>query len=72
MKKLASIILILFLIYGTASSQSCLPESITFSTQAQIDSFQINHPGCTEIEGSVVIQVLPETQSTQLSVSCST
>ena len=36
-------------------SQSCLPEGITFSTQSQIDSFLINHPGCTEIEGSVTI-----------------
>jgi hypothetical protein len=38
-----------------ASSQSCLPEGITFSTQAQIDSFQVNYPGCTEIDGDVVI-----------------
>ncbi|MBC8465651.1 T9SS type A sorting domain-containing protein [bacterium] len=39
----------------TASSQGCLPEGITFTTQNQIDSFQINHPGCTEIEGPVII-----------------
>ena len=55
MKNLAFTILILFLVYGTASSQSCLPEGITFSTQEQIDNFQINHPGCTEIEGNVKI-----------------
>ncbi len=36
-------------------SQSCLPEGITFNAQAQIDSFQINHPNCFEIEGSVEI-----------------
>jgi len=36
-------------------SQSCLPEGITFTTQAQIDSFQINYPGCTMIEGDVDI-----------------
>jgi len=36
-------------------SQSCLPDGITFNTQSQIDSFQINHPNCTEIEGDVVI-----------------
>ncbi|MEZ5082582.1 MAG: hypothetical protein R2750_03920 [Bacteroidales bacterium] len=36
-------------------SQSCLPEGITFTTQAQIDSFQICYPGCTEIEGNVEI-----------------
>lgn len=37
------------------NSQPCLPEGITFNTQAQIDSFQINYPYCTEIEGHVVI-----------------
>ena len=36
-------------------SQSCLPDGIIFTTQSQIDSFQINHPNCTEIEGDVSI-----------------
>jgi len=35
--------------------RSCLPDGIEFTTQAQIDSFQINHPNCTEIEGDVEI-----------------
>jgi len=39
----------------TVSSQSCLPQGITFATQAQIDSFQINSPNCTQIEGDVTI-----------------
>jgi hypothetical protein len=39
----------------TASSQSCLPDGITFSNQDQIDSFHDNYPGCTEIEGMVTI-----------------
>lgn len=40
----------------TAISQCpCLPEGITFTTQAQIDNFQVNYPGCTEIEGNVRI-----------------
>jgi hypothetical protein len=34
---------------------TCLPEGITFTTQAQIDSFQVNYPGCTQIEGEVTI-----------------
>lgn len=34
---------------------SCLPEGITFATQAQIDSFQVNYPGCAVIEGDVTI-----------------
>jgi len=36
-------------------SQSCLPEGITFTTQAQINSFQTNYPNCTEIEGDIII-----------------
>ena len=36
-------------------SQSCLPDGITFTTQSQIDSFPIYYPGCTEIEGDVII-----------------
>ena len=56
MKKLKLLILLNFIIQTTASSQSCLPEGITFTTQAEIDSFQINYPGCTEIEGDVDIE----------------
>jgi hypothetical protein len=36
-------------------SQPCLPDGVTFSTQSQIDSFPISHPGCTGIEGNVSI-----------------
>ena len=39
----------------TCLSEPCLPEGITFTTQEQIDDFQSNYPGCTEIEGSVEI-----------------
>ena len=35
--------------------QSCLPQGITFSTQASIDNFQTNYPNCTQIEGAVTI-----------------
>jgi|GEM_PF-370267 len=38
-----------------AESSSCLPEGITFTTQEEIDNFQMNYPGCTEIEGDVII-----------------
>jgi hypothetical protein len=34
---------------------TCLPQGITFTDQAQIDSFQEDYPGCNEIEGSVGI-----------------
>jgi len=33
----------------------CLPEGIIISTQEQIDNFQVNYPGCIEIEGDVTI-----------------
>ncbi len=36
-------------------NSSCLPEGITFTTQAEIDNFQVNHPWCNEIEGNVFI-----------------
>lgn len=35
----------------TLYSQSCLPEGITFYSQSEVDSFPINYPDCTEIEG---------------------
>ena len=54
MKKLFLLLIGLFLAY-TGSSQGCLPQGITFSTQAQIDSFHINYPNCTHIEGNVKI-----------------
>ncbi|HOP13609.1 MAG TPA: T9SS type A sorting domain-containing protein, partial [Lentimicrobium sp.] len=31
------------------------PEGITFTTQYEVDLFQINYPGCTDIEGNVII-----------------
>ncbi|MCX6285335.1 MAG: T9SS type A sorting domain-containing protein, partial [Bacteroidetes bacterium] len=44
----------LFLLHA-GLSQGCLPQGITFSRQAQIDSFQINYPNCTHILGNVKI-----------------
>jgi hypothetical protein len=55
MKKITLLLALIF-IYTTTLSQSCLPEGITFSTQAQIDNFQTDYPGCTVIEGNVLIQ----------------
>ena len=39
-----------------SSLASCLPGGIHFSTQAQIDSFPINYPGCSQIQGYVKIR----------------
>jgi len=57
MKKYAYVLLTFFLITNNllSYSQGCLPEGIVFTTQQQIDDFQTNYPGCTEIEGDVVI-----------------
>lgn len=55
MKKLFLIIASVTISYAIVYSQGCLPEGIVFSTQAQIDSFAINYPNCTEIEGYVAI-----------------
>ncbi len=49
------IILIALLMLSGLKGQSCLPEGIIFTTQAEIDSFQFNYPNCTEIEGSITI-----------------
>lgn len=55
MKK--SIFTIFFLLFFVFSfySQSCLPNGITFTSQAQINAFPTNYPGCTNILGNVKI-----------------
>ncbi|MCE7925864.1 MAG: hypothetical protein DYG98_22670 [Haliscomenobacteraceae bacterium CHB4] len=45
----------IFLFCQNGHSQNCLPDGITFTTQAQIDNFSVNYPGCTVIEGNVKI-----------------
>jgi len=55
------ILFIGLLVSGGVMAQSCLPEGIYFETQAQIDSFQINYPGCSKIEGDVLIGQHPST-----------
>jgi len=55
MKRFALFIVLAIISLANLLSQSCLPQGIIFTTQAQIDSFQINYPGCTEIEGDVEI-----------------
>jgi len=55
MKKLILFILLTYAFLHMASSQTCLPNGIIFTTQSQIDSFHVNHPNCTEITGYVSI-----------------
>jgi hypothetical protein len=49
------LLLSFFVFNYCTQAQGCLPGGITFTTQAQIDNFQTNYPGCTEIEGNVTI-----------------
>lgn len=39
-----------------AIGQNCLPDWNVFTQQSQIDSFDINYPGCTSIDGSLEIK----------------
>ncbi len=55
MKKLFLFAALLIVIHSCVFSQGCLPEGIIFTTQEEIDNFQANYPGCTEIEGDVKI-----------------
>lgn len=55
MKKITVLIIFAFIINNIVFSQSCLPYGILINTQEEIDNFQTNYPGCTEIEGGVVI-----------------
>ena len=54
MKKLVFSLLLIILFSGS-TAQACLLEGFTFTTQTEIDNFQVNYPGCTIIEGSVTI-----------------
>lgn len=54
-RKLFSLTVLILFIQCTSFSQSCFPEGYEFFTQAEIDSFPINYPNCTSIEGNVII-----------------
>ncbi|MBU2649916.1 MAG: T9SS type A sorting domain-containing protein [Bacteroidetes bacterium] len=54
MKKFTLLIVLSIIIQTIGFSQPC-PDSIGFTSQVQIDSFQINFPNCSEIEGLVFI-----------------
>ena len=53
MKRILFIIVLGLMLQSFSNGQGCLPNGITFTTQAEIDSFSINYPGCTVIEGDV-------------------
>jgi hypothetical protein len=55
LKILITILLVSLQLSQVSSAQSCIPDYIDFYSQSQVDSFQINYPGCTAIEGDVYI-----------------
>ncbi len=56
MKKLLFLIALVALSSSIVFSQGCLPEkALLLQPRNTIDNFQINYPGCTEIEGDVII-----------------
>lgn len=55
MKFLLSFLFCYLICTLNCKGQSCLPGGISFTTQAQIDAFPSNYPGCTSILGGVII-----------------
>jgi hypothetical protein len=49
------ILIIGLLAFFISNAQSCLPNGITLSTQAQIDKFRTDYPGCKRIDGRLTI-----------------
>ena len=41
--------------FNFANSQNCIPVAIVFTTQAQVDAFPTDYPGCSIIDGNVGI-----------------
>jgi hypothetical protein len=60
MKKLILILALIAISQRLVFSQGCLPEGITFYDQEDIDNFQFDYPGCTEILGDVHIGCIEE------------
>ncbi|MCB0622764.1 MAG: hypothetical protein KDC43_02275, partial [Saprospiraceae bacterium] len=54
MKRL--IVLLLFALPQLLAAQACLPDGITIANQAVLDAFATSYPGCSIIEGDVVIE----------------
>ncbi len=51
---------------GSPLFASCVPDTIFFYSQQDIDDFAVNYPGCTEIEGHVVVNELTPGSITNL------
>ena len=62
----ASIAFTLFSLVLVTAQNPCFPDGIVFTSQEEIDNFQVNYPGCTEIEGNVYIGYWSGTDITNL------
>ncbi len=49
------IILFFSMVSFVSFAQNCIPDSIIFSRQGQIDSFPLNFPNCKVVDGSIII-----------------
>lgn len=58
MKKLSSLFLFTFMYTAIILSQNCISEgeTLTLSSQIEIDNFSTNYPNCTEITGNLTIE----------------
>ena len=54
MKKIL-IATLFFSAFYELTSQACLPGGVSFDAQSQIDNFAANYPGCTIIQGDLII-----------------
>jgi hypothetical protein len=58
MKKITLLFTVLLVVslMVNSNAQTCLPDGFDFTTQAEIDNFSMNYPGCTTILGDVLIK----------------
>lgn len=54
-KLLLCVLLVLFVSALNIKAQNCLNSGIVFSSQAEIDNFPVNYPGCHFVEGDVYV-----------------
>lgn len=55
MKNLIAFLVSFAVVGSYVNAQNCVPNTIIFATQSDVDAFPTNYPGCTTIEGNVGI-----------------
>jgi|GEM_PF-4216461 len=51
------LLVVLYSLYGFMRMAQCPNTSITLQSQADVDNFSINYPGCTEVPVGIQIEV---------------